>query len=58
MGGGSQRTENGLLSRSENVDAERHLDLVDLELQPLAEALEVGRHDDELVCFLSCGDCW
>jgi hypothetical protein len=40
------RTESEFLNGSENVHAESHFQLVDLELHPFAERLEVGAHGD------------
>jgi hypothetical protein len=42
--GGGQHTKDELLDGGEDVDAVCHLELVDLELDPFAEGLEVGRH--------------
>jgi hypothetical protein len=44
VGGGGVRTEDEFLNRCVDVDAVRHFQLVDLELQPLAEGLELGSH--------------
>jgi hypothetical protein len=41
---GGGRTEDELLDGRVDVHAEGHFDLVDLELQPLAEGLEAGGH--------------
>ena len=41
---GGQRTKDELLNGRVDVHAHGHLELVDLELQPLAEGLELGSH--------------
>jgi hypothetical protein len=43
-GEGGVRTEDEFLNRRVDVDAVSHFQLVDLELQPLAERLELGSH--------------
>ncbi len=42
-------TENKLFNWRKNVHAVRHLQLVDLELDPFAEGLEVGGHGGGLL---------
>ena len=45
---GFGRTEDELFDRREYVHAQGHLELVHLELQPLAEGLERRRHGEDL----------
>jgi hypothetical protein len=41
---GQRRTEKELFNGRKDVDAQMHLELVDLELEPFAEGFEVGGH--------------
>ncbi len=41
---GQRRTEKELFNGRKNVDAQMHLELVDLELEPFAEGFELGGH--------------
>lgn len=42
-----KHTKDELLNRRKDVHAHGNLKLVNLELEPLAEGLEVGRHDGQ-----------
>ena len=55
MGKGKKggRTEDEFLNRRVDVHAHGDFELVDLELQPLAEGLEVGGHGGRVGCRVS-----
>lgn len=52
----AKRTKDELFNRRKDVHAHGNLKLVNLELKPLAECLEVGRHDGRL-CSSCLGVC-